>query len=474
MENNLKKIQTHEWHLWYLTLSLLLILGSLIVVTYLILIGDALEEFGIAQSSAKKGLWGLGILILLFCAYVIQTRFTLGKMQKIIQRQATHDDLTNLYNRTFFDQQMEYELVRAQREQYNISCLLCDIDGFKSINDSRGHHKGDMFLKEVARTIQESTRGSDLVFRWGADEFMVVLLRTTREGILIAAERFREGMKKISYQNKLNTDLSIGAALFPEQAKNIDQLINLAHRALFIAKKSGDKIQIGDEKYHLDEQSVKIVFQPIIDVWSDKTLGYEALGRDPQGKLNILDLFKKHQAIGKLTELKCICFRKTLKLSQELGLERVFINIDFKMLNQLESIPKPPDMDVILEISEAEVLHNIDIHLDNLNHWRKMGYRFAIDDFGAGFISLPFIAQFKPDYIKLDRSTILQAVASIQFREFLKKLISALRMYSSEGIIAEGIEIEKELEVVKDLGIYIIQGFLLGKPQDLKNETQKR
>jgi EAL domain-containing protein (putative c-di-GMP-specific phosphodiesterase class I) len=146
----------------------------------------------------------------------------------------------------------------------------------------------------------------------------------------------------------------------------------------------------------------------------------------------------------------------------------VFINVDFKVLNQLECVPGPPGTEVILEISEAEALFDVENHLKITRKWRAQGFKFAIDDFGAGFISLPFIAQLIPDYIKMDRSTIVQAGSSHQFLKFLRDLILALRNYSKEGIIAEGIETEKELQVVRDLGIDPVQGFLFDKPHELK------
>ena len=467
-DRDLTKIEIHEWHLWHLAFVLILFMGSLIVATYLFILGDSFEQLGIAQSTAHRALGGSGVLILLFFSYVIRTRITFGKMKGIIQKQATHDDLTNLYNRRYFEQRIREEITQAHRNKYNLALLLCDLDHFKAINDSLGHQAGDEVLRAAAKSIQESTRGTDLTFRWGGDEIVIILSDTTREGIMIAAERVRRGIHKIARERHLAIDLSIGVALYPEHSRNADQLIRLANQALSIAKKGEDKIHIGDKEYHVDEHAIKIVFQPIMDVWSDELLGYEALGRDPQGKLGILELFKRYQAIGQLNELKRVCFRYELKAAQEAGLKRLFVNVDFGVISQLDTVPKPDDMRVILEISEAEVLHDIENHLEVVTRWRERGYEFAIDDFGAGFISLPFIARLTPDYIKLDRMTVLHAVASIQFRGFLKKLIPALRMYATEGIIAEGIETAEELNVVKDLGIFLVQGFLLGKPQELK------
>jgi diguanylate cyclase (GGDEF)-like protein len=404
------------------------------------------------------------------------------RAEEALAEQAIRDSLTNLYNRRYFNFRIEEEIAQANQNKYSLAILLCDLDHFKAINDTRGHHTGDEVLKAVARSIQESTRGTDLVFRWGGDEIAVVLSEATQEGILAAAERIRAGVRAVGEKSHMDLDLSIGVAVYPDHGHNVDDLIRLSDWALYIAKKGGDKIHIGEEKYHLNEHSIKVVFQPVMDVRSGQILGYEALSRDAQGKLSILELFERYQAIGQLGELKRICFTAQLKTAQEIGLKRMFINVDFDLLNRLESVSKPPGMEVILEISELEALHDVENHLKIARQWREKGYKFAIDDFGAGFISLPFIAQLIPEYIKVDRSTILQAVSSEKFRGFLKDLVQAMRNYVSEGIIAEGVEAvverietvaenvetEKELLVVKEIGINFVQGFLIGKPEELK------
>ena len=205
-----------------------------------------------------------------------------------------------------------------------------------------------------------------------------------------------------------------------------------------------------------------------MDIRQDRVIGYEALSRDAHGRLSILELFKKYQAVGQLSDLKKICFKKQIQASQEAGLSRVFINVDFDILSQIKIIPKPHEMEVILEISETEALQDVARHLQIAYLWRDRGYEFAIDDFGAGFVSLPFIAQLLPVHIKLDRHTLLQAVDSEKFRNVLNDLLKGLRNCSKEGIIAEGVENARELQVVKDLGIYLVQGFLLGKPEEMK------
>ena len=389
------------------------------------------------------------------------------RAEESLAEQAIRDSLTNLFNRRHFRVRFEEEILRAKRNKEPFGILLCDLDHFKSINDSKGHHFGDDVLKSISRSIQDSTRGTDLVFRWGGDEFVIILSKITRAGIFAAVDRIHKGVRKIGEGMGLKLDMTIGVALFPEHGATEDELVRLADRALYIAKKQNSKMHIGVEDYKLNENSIKVVFQPVVDIRSNQVLGYEALCRDPQGKLSVPELFKKYNAIGKLNELKQICLVSQIKIAQKMGLNRVFINIDFEVLGKVDPLPKKREMQIILEISELEALKDLENRLSLAAKWRDRGYQFAIDDFGAGFISLPFIARLIPEYIKIDRSTILQAVSSERFKGFLNPLLQALRGYVSEGIIAEGVELEKELKIVKEMGIFLVQGFLFGKPEEL-------
>jgi EAL domain-containing protein (putative c-di-GMP-specific phosphodiesterase class I) len=145
----------------------------------------------------------------------------------------------------------------------------------------------------------------------------------------------------------------------------------------------------------------------------------------------------------------------------------VFINVDFKLLEHLGPRRKPADVEVILEISEKEALNDIERHLAVTLEWKTEGFKFAFDDFGVGFISLPFLADLEPDYIKLDRLTILGAVGSEEFRDFLNHIVQGLRHYAPRGIIAEGVETEEELKVAEEMGIHLVQDHLFGEPGPL-------
>lgn len=395
------------------------------------------------------------------------------KVEQALAYQATLDPLTGLYNRRYFDLRAEEEIARAGRNGSCLAILLCDLDRFKAINDTLGHQAGDRVLQGVAQGIQKCIREVDLVFRWGGDEMVVLLIDTSREGALLIAERIRREVEKIGKEAQLPLDITIGVAFHPEHGVAMDTLISLADRSLYIAKKGGGKIHVGDEEYLLDERSVRAVFQPIVDLRTRRTIGYEALMRDPHGKLTAPELFKKYQAIGQLHDLKRLCFHAQLKEAKERGRkgERLFLNVDFHFLNQLEFFEKPEGIEIILEISEMEALPSylIESYLALAEKWRARGFRLAIDDFGAGFVSFPFIAQLVPEYIKIDRSTLLQAVSSPKFRKFLKDLVFALQNYTTRGMIAEGIETEEELAVVREMGVDLVQGFLFGRPEALPN-----
>jgi len=425
----------------------------------------------------------LGILILGETTGLVKSRFTPARVslavalaghvagaidQTRLKKDAIRDPLTNLYNRRHFAERVREEMVRADRGKHNMVLMLCDLDRFKAINDTRGHDVGDSVLKAAARSIQDCTRGADLVFRWGGDEIVVVLTKSSRAGAIIVANRIRQGVADVGSATSLDIDVSIGIALYPESGRTESELLRIADRALYIAKqRRGEKIQVGDEEYRLSRDSIKVVFQPVVNVTTDRILGYEALSRDPQGKLSAFGLFEKYRAIGRLGDLKRIAFESQIDLAQEIGLDRVFVNADFDVLARVEPIDKPSDLDVVIELSELEALHDLDRCLEIARRWRAKGYKFAVDDFGAGFVSFPFLAMLVPDYIKVDRSTMLHAVSSEKFRDFLGSLLQAVKTFAPSGIIAEGIEREQELQLVKDLGIPLVQGFLFGKPREL-------
>lgn len=463
-ESDVVSIERRERRFWVLTLFLLFILAGVTIVTSLALVDSNSPDARLSRVVRPTALVGILVLLGLFLAYALHTHITFRNIRRLYHKHALRDSLTGLLNRQSFEVRFNEEVARSGRDEKPFAIILCDLDRFKEVNDLHGHQVGDEILQLVAKHILASTRGSDLVFRWGGDEFLVLASVTDRRGALIAARRIRKGVQQLADLRRLPLDLSVGIAFFPEHATEPRKLIGLADKALYISKRGGDRIHIGEEEYELNERSVEMVFQPVVRIGSREVIGHEALSRDPKGKVSITRLFQRYSAVGQLRELKRIIFSSQVRAAEEHGLRKVFINVDFEILQSIEPFPKPERVEVILEISEAESLSDVEALLATAEIWRKLGYKFAIDDFGAGFMSLPFIARLVPEYIKVDRSTIVEATESRQFRQFLKDLVRAMRNYSKEAIIAEGIETEAEFEVAREMGVDQVQGFLTGRP----------
>ncbi len=401
--------------------------------------------------------------------FATEAVITLQKQKAMtkIRNLSSRDPLTGLYNRKQLVSQLGAVLARADQNNETVALLIADLDRFKEINETLGHQYGDKVIQIMAASIQaalaeEGKAGSALLFRSGVDEISIILPNTTYEKTLHKTALIRKATQEASQKAYFPLDVSIGATLYPEQGQSVDQVITRASRSLLIAKKTDEKVCIGTAM-PLTGERLGIKFEPIVDLLHNQVVGYEALSRDTLGRLSVPELFEKYAKLGQLPEVKSACFISQLKKAEEIGLSCIFLNVDSVLLKHCEWVQKPAALDVVLEISEAESLHDLENHLQVAAKWKKKGFLFAIDDFGAGFVSLPFISQLNPDYIKIDRSVILQAVASPKFRLFLSGLVVAMQKDHIHKVVAEGIETETELKITREMGIDLIQGFLLLK-----------
>jgi diguanylate cyclase (GGDEF)-like protein len=386
--------------------------------------------------------------------------------QAIRRREAVRDPLTGLYNRRHFHERIEAEIGRAARDNTSLALLLCDLDGFKQVNDTSGHAAGDEVLKLAASSVASTTRGTDLHFRWGGDEFVVVLSNTAGDGYLRAARRMRERIRQGARERKLDVDMSIGVALYPDHATDPEELLRIADLAMYVAKKSGDKIHVGYETYTLGENCVKFVFQPIRDSRTGEVSGQEILTRDPDGRLSPLELFEKYRAVGQLDSLKRLIFDRQLRRVADTGIKRLFVNADTDFLTATAPPPRPPGIEVVLEIAGFDAGPPKDSQMVAISQWRAAGYRLAVTGFGIAFTSPHLLDSLRPDYLKVDRRSIVKATGSRRHHEVLGHLLKAARSVTTAGVIAEGIETSAELELVRSLDIELAQGYLLGRPSE--------
>lgn len=390
-----------------------------------------------------------------------------GQIRSLVEQlkqDAIHDSLTSLYNRRCFNMRLEDELNRSRRYAKPVTLLLCDLDHFKSINDLQGHRKGDEVLQQVASSLRRTVRQVDLVFRWGGDEFAILLPETEPGVALLVAKRIRDVVVAVGKQLECPLDLSIGIASHPDHGRDAESLLSAADSAMYAAKRGTTRIQIGTRPVTLNDETVEAHFQPVFKLDSGEVFAYEALSRDPHGQESVGELFARFEGVGLLGELKQICFRQQLKRAAALGITRLFLNVDFDLLKALNGkVEPPPGIEVILEISEREPLDDIEERLVLAGAWRKQGFKFACDDVGAGFLSLPFVVRLAPEFIKIDLSVVHLAVTFPGLQSFLEITTRAFHGFS-EGIIAEGIETPVQLALLKRIGIPLGQGFLLGRP----------
>jgi diguanylate cyclase (GGDEF)-like protein len=341
---------------------------------------------------------------------------------------------------------------------------MCDLDGFKRVNDSRGHQFGDGVLKSVATTLRQATRGTDLHFRWGGDEMVVVLSKSTEDGALIAAERIRQGVRGFAAEHDLDLDTSIGIAIYPIHGTTDEELIRVADLAMYVAKKTGDKMRVGFEEYTVNEDCVTFAYQPIWNLGANEIVGHEVFTRDPGGVLGPVELFQRYRAVGQLRRLKRLVFELQVRSAQDAGVRRLFLNSDLEFLHGVTPPPIPDGLEVVLELSELDSSSSDETRIAVVFEWRKAGYRIALDDFGAGYASLPILGKLAPDFVKIDRTCIVRATRSERYRDFLRHLLKGATEYTTEGLIAEGVELPGELDVARELGARFAQGFLLGRP----------
>jgi diguanylate cyclase (GGDEF)-like protein len=386
--------------------------------------------------------------------------------EAIRRRDAVRDPLTGLYNRRHFKERVEQEIKRASRSGHTTALLLCDLDRFKKVNDTHGHQAGDKVLKAAATAIKAATRGTDLHFRWGGDELVVVLSNTTSEGVLRAAARIRERIRSFADEKGLDVDMSVGIALYPDHGRDEEELLRVADLAMYVAKKSGDKIRVGYETYQLDEQCVRFVYQPIMDLRREGVHGHEIFARDPGGQLSPLELFDKYRAVGQLDSLKRLIFEQQLRQSALAGVSRLFVNTELDFLAATEPLPAPTGVDVILEIAHLGPGCEQEGRLAGLARWRQAGYKVALGGFGADFSSLHLMESIRPEYLKVARAGLVQAESSADYRGFLGHLLQAATSLVAPLIVCEGIESRPQLVLARTLGAPLAQGFLLGRPEE--------
>ncbi|MGC8118861.1 putative bifunctional diguanylate cyclase/phosphodiesterase [Marinobacter sp. VGCF2001] len=417
-----------------------------------------------------------------------------------LYRRACFDDLTGLPNRRLMETELTARLAEAQRSHREIAVVFVDIDNFKLINDTMGHHHGDTLLKAVAETLKKELRTSDLLSRFGGDEFVLLLFDFDGpEGIaallyrLIAALEQKVRLDNDYYQ----VSASFGVSLYPGNGTTVQELMRNADAAMYQAKDNGKSRicfytpDINDRLIHhqqittLLQQAVaddrlQLYFQPQIDLATGEFTSCEALLRcfDPQGHMISPAVFipvaEKSGLIHRIGDWVIESACKQLHAWQTTPMEhlRVDINLSGRQLTNphlaqqiLETLQRydltPQQLG--LELTENEVFDSENGNARQLECLKEAGLHISIDDFGTGYSSLVYLRKLPVCSLKIDRSFLEFAMENESDMAIMTAMVTVGHSLGM-SVLVEGVETEEQAALVTDLGCDYAQGFLYARP----------
>jgi len=413
--------------------------------------------------------------------------------------QANHDSLTNLPNRALFLDRLNHGIRKAKRAHSQFALLFLDLDRFKEINDSLGHHIGDEILKEVALRIQNSLRESDTIARLGGDEFTIILHKTEniRDIILLVQKLLLQLSKPIAIEsNNLHVMSSIGISVYPNDAHNANDLLKNADAAMYKAKEhSKGSFEFYTPDLTLDatrrlelENSIRraisndefvLHFQPQINSIDDSLVGFEVLVRwenethliGPDEFIPIAEATNLIIALGKIIIDKA--FKQLFDWMQEgYVATNISINLSAQQINDIEFLSFVEESmkkhhiqssNISFEITESYVMHNPQNAIDKLHKLKKLGFSIALDDFGTGYSSLSYLKKLPIDTLKIDKSFI-DDIPYDEDNSIIATSIISLAKNMQLEVVAEGVEVAVQKDFLQKNGCIFIQGYLYSKP----------
>ena len=417
--------------------------------------------------------------------------------QVALEHQAMHDALTNLPNRILFNDRLTQAINMMHRSKDELAVLLLDLDRFKDVNDTLGHHIGDQLLKEASIRLQDSIRSSDTVARLGGDEFAIIAPQTSANEALEFSEKIIETLCKVFKleHNNIFVGVSIGISIYPTNGTDNYTLIRHADTAMYGAKYNNqgallylasqdtntpDKLSLVNDLHHALESKTElsIHYQPQIDLLTDKVIQVEALLRwnhSTQGFIppdEVISLAEKTGVIQQLTiwvlntaieEFMRYLFEQGINLSINLSTWNLQDPDLPSTIDKLLSYHQMPANRLTLEITETTMMNDPIRARAVLNELNKMGIILSIDDYGTGFSSLSYLKLLPVHELKIDKSFILDMSSNESVAIIVKSTIELAHNLGYK-IIAEGVENKETLLELKALHCDIIQGYYISKP----------
>jgi diguanylate cyclase (GGDEF)-like protein/PAS domain S-box-containing protein len=424
------------------------------------------------------------------------------KNREDVLRIAFTDELTGMPNRRRFSELLSLHIGRARRVGRPLTVAMLDIDNFQRVNNALGHTTGDDVLVEVSRRISRELGRDAVIARMGADEFAAILpnVNTEQEAVGIAENLLlRLGEAHLTRKGEdVYLSASIGIASFPEDANDTSNIIRCAELAMVQAKEQGrNRVGLYSVNLHsqkgadlaletalrraIDNEELHLVYQPQFNAQSGEIAGVEALLRwtTADGKTippsTFIPIAEEMGVIGELGRwvIRTACNQlvtwrqeglHNLRLAVNVSVQQFYGSMDFAEQLRAIIVDKGVAADRLeIEVTESLFMRNIDDMRTKLQRLHDLGVRIALDDFGTGFSSLSYLRTLPFDVIKLDRSFVWD-IEDGPDGETLPITIINMARNLGKTCVAEGVENQHQLEVLRKAGCDLIQGYLLGQP----------
>jgi diguanylate cyclase (GGDEF)-like protein/PAS domain S-box-containing protein len=422
------------------------------------------------------------------------------EVEKQLEYLAYKDPLTQLNNRTMFQFLLNMALETAAREKTHFALLFIDLDQFKQVNDTLGHSKGDKLLIEVASRLKRCIRKSDIISRIGGDEFTIILpkLHNNESAALIAQKIIDSVSEPVQLENDtLHVGASIGISIYPQDGKNVEMLSKHADIAMYHVKESGrngyqyfdhaifeksqKRLDLGEAlRYALEQNQFELYYQPKINIKSGNITGAEALIRWNDPKKGLIPPFKfipVAESSGLIIPMGEWITRQACKQLKQWSHNsitakyRLAINLSplqFQQDNLTDVVADIMQQEGVtdgldIEVTESMLLHDLDKVIKTLNIFKDMRVGIALDDFGTGFSSLSNLKLLPIEYLKVDRSFIIDIASNADDAAIVSAIVSMGHQLGLK-VIAEGIEDEVQLQYMQKLNCNEAQGYLYSPP----------
>lgn len=453
------------------------------------------EAFSARARNAMLLLGGLASGLTILMAAYVSKRVT--KQALRLEHQALYDELTDLPNRTLFQDRLQQAIRNSQRSSRTFAIILMDLDRFKEVNDTLGHDVGDQLLKEVGQRLKDTVRSADTVARLGGDEYVIILENLSEKYVEGVAEKIRKALDRpfVLEGEIVDISASLGIALFPEHGSDAVTLIRRADMAMYAAKHEHSGFAIYTDAHEhgsrtdlafkselrqaIEQDELMLYYQPKIDHASAKVMGVEALVRWQHPKRGFLPpdhFIGAAEQTGLIGPLARWVLDKALQQCAALHQAGILISMavnlsarnlhDKQLPTEIAGLLNRTGVEpayLVLEITETAVMDDPMFALEILQQLDKMGVTLAIDDFGTGYSSLAYLSRLPVDEIKIDKSFVIDMMTDTQAAVIVRSTIE-LGHNLGLKVVAEGVETREAWEALTQLGCNAAQGYYMSKP----------